>query len=87
MSEDKVVPLFNQQPLPGEPDTAVISWLEAKLAEARKGEIRAIACAVIRPNGAISTGWECGAAELGPMMGSIARLSHHFHVATDRANP
>lgn len=52
---DNVVGLHGFEPPNPEGAASVIEKLEAILAEARRGEIVAFACAAIRPNGEIGT--------------------------------
>lgn len=66
-------------PIPGtEPVPSVIEHLRERLAEAERGEIRAIATAVIKPNGAVSSGWQANG-EFWKLIGAIDWLKHRMH--------
>lgn len=53
---------------------SVVETLEAALEQAKAGDIRSVALAVVRPTGACNTAWsDCNAAAA-PLVGAVALL-------------
>lgn len=75
-SNIKVMP---GSPIPGDdPVPEVVKYLEERLAEAKRGEIRAIATASVSYQGGISTGW-VNNGNFWKLIGGIDWLKHRMH--------
>lgn len=76
MTNIKVMP---GAPVPGDdPVPEVVKYLEERLAEAKRGEIRAIATASVSYQGGISTGW-INNGNFWKLIGGIDWLKHRMH--------
>lgn len=66
-------------PIPGnDPVPAVVEYLKERLAEAERGEIRAIATASVSDRGGIYTGWITNGS-FWMLIGGIDWLKHRMH--------
>lgn len=64
--------------LPDKPYEGVVATLERLLADAKSGNLRAIAYAVVRAQGVQATGWDGAAGTRHPMSGAIMILHHRY---------
>jgi hypothetical protein len=64
--------------LPDEPYAGVVETLERLLADAKSGNLRAIAYAVVRTQNVQATGWDGAAGTRHPMSGAIMILAHRY---------
>lgn len=69
----EVVTPFGRSAVP-DPDQDTIDKLEELLAQAKRGELSGIAYAMLRPNGAIGTGWVGEKRSGNSMLGAVAAL-------------
>lgn len=79
---NKIISLFGDENIIGEPRKDVIATLEKTLAEAKRGEIDGIAIAISRPNDRVSTRYEFGSASF-RLIAAVEYLRHDFMQAMD----
>lgn len=72
---------FNGGPIPGEPVADVVERLETLLERAKAGEVVAIAFALLRPDGLVTTGWEVPDGERLRMAPGVMILAHRYGAA------
>ena len=64
--------------VPGQPCEAIVETLERMLAEAKRGDITAIAYATVRGNGVIGTGWDGEDGARYPVASAVMMLHHRY---------
>lgn len=68
----------NVKVMPGaQPVQSVIEHLRERLAEAERGEIRAIATVAVKQSGSVSSGWQASG-DIWRLMGAIDWLKHRM---------
>lgn len=71
---------FKYNTIPGEPNKDIIEDLERLLAEAKAGQLEAIAYCTVR-QGALGTGWVGGSGTRSAVSSAILMLSHRYAAA------
>lgn len=73
----EVVNAFGQSLVP-DPDQEIIDKLDELLDRAKRGELTGIAYAMVRPNGAVGTGWVGENCSSNDMLGAVAALQVRY---------
>lgn len=72
---------FGQTVLPGEANDDLVETLEGLLAQAKSGELRALAYCTVRQNNVISTGWDGSDGTRYPLGSAVSILSVRYATA------
>ena len=68
---------FGEKTVPGEPVAEIVETLEMLLAQAKAGDIRALAYAITRAS-SVSTGWDGDAGPKYELAAAIMALQHRY---------
>ena len=73
----KIVGLTGGEAIPGAAVPDVVEMLESVLARARRGEIIAVACAIVQPDG-LASQWSAASWQRWPLLAALEMAAHRY---------